>query len=324
VRENDRIEAEKRRQEAQIHAAALRKRSRILVAVLTVTAIIAVVAVILGVQANQARKHADVLFRENVALRLVLQTHGMLAGTEGGGDMRALDELLAGHVLAPDIAASGLIDAVESQRTTAKIANAGAVAWSVAVSPDGHRLASPGADNTVLMWNADTGQAIGAPLTGHTKMVRGVVFSPVAHRLASASDDHTVRLWNADTGQLLAVLTGHTDVVNAVAFSPDGHRLATASDDHTVRLWNADTGQPFGNPLTGHTAGVLGVAFSPDGKRLASGSWDKTVRIWPAVATAAMLCDKLTANMSDRQWREWVSVDIDYIRVCPGLPVAPD
>ena len=44
---------------AQQHAAALRKRSRILIAVLAVTAIIAVVAVILGVQANHARKQAD-------------------------------------------------------------------------------------------------------------------------------------------------------------------------------------------------------------------------------------------------------------------------
>ena len=59
-RENDRIEAEKQRQQAELqaakeHAAALRKRSRILVAVLAVTAIIAVVAVVLGVQANHAR-----------------------------------------------------------------------------------------------------------------------------------------------------------------------------------------------------------------------------------------------------------------------------
>jgi hypothetical protein len=27
--------------------------------------------------------------------------------------------------------------------------------------------------------------------------------------------------------------------------------------------------------------------------------------------------------MSDQQWREWVSPDIDYIKACPDLPVAP-
>ena len=75
--------------------------------------------------------------------------------------------------------------------------------YSVAFSPDGHRLASGSADNTVRMWNADTGQPIGDPLTGHTNTVYSVAFSPDGHRLASASGDKTVRLWDADTGQPL-------------------------------------------------------------------------------------------------------------------------
>ena len=63
--------------------------------------------------------------------------------------------------------------------------------------------ASPPAayDNTVRVWDADTGQPIGDPLTGHTDSVYSVAFSPDGHRIASGSDDNTVRLWDAGTGR---------------------------------------------------------------------------------------------------------------------------
>ena len=110
-----------------------------------------------------------------------------------------------------------------------------------------------------------------------------------------------------------------------MAFSPDGQRIVSGSADKTVRLWNADTGQPIGDPLTGHTDFVYSVAFSPDGQHIVSGSYDKTLRLWPTYPDpASAMCAKLTTNMSHKQWREWVAPDIDYIKGCPELPVAPD
>ena len=47
--------------------------------------------------------------------------------------------------------------------------------------------------------------------------------------------------------------------------------------------------------------------------------------LWPGPAAwPDLLCTKLTRNMSRAQWREWVSPDIDYIELCPGLPVVAE
>ena len=152
-----------------------------------------------------------------------------------------------------------------------------AVAWS----PDGTRIASGSADQTVQIWDANTGNLV-VTYSGHSAEVKAVAWSPGdGKHMASGSLDTTVQVWDAFTGSTLLTYRGHSQVVRSVAWSPDGTRIASASEDKTVQVWDAFTGSTL---LTyrGHSDKVITVAWSPDGARIASASFDGTVQVWNA------------------------------------------
>ncbi|NCR68960.1 MAG: WD40 repeat domain-containing protein, partial [Microcystis aeruginosa LL11-07] len=152
------------------------------------------------------------------------------------------------------------------------------VVTSVNFSPDGKTLVSSGADNTIKLWNVETGQEI-RTLKGHDNSVSSVNFSPDGKTLVSGSDDNTIKLWNVETGQEIRTLKGHDNSVYSVNFSPDGKTLVSGSWDKTIKLWNVETGQEI-RTLEGHDNSVWSVNFSPDGKTLVSGSDDNTIKLW--------------------------------------------
>src|SRR5438105_565359 len=84
--------------------------------------------------------------------------------------------------------------------------------WSVAFSPDGKRIVSGGRDQTVKVWDAQTGTET-LSLKGHTDWVNSVAFSPDGKRIASGSGGGLnktgeVKVWDAQTGKLERSLKG--------------------------------------------------------------------------------------------------------------------
>ncbi|KAF7974220.1 hypothetical protein HWV62_13201 [Athelia sp. TMB] len=106
---------------------------------------------------------------------------------------------------------------------------------SVAFSPDGRKIVSGLHDNTIRIWDIETGTH--TAIVGHTNHVSSTGFSPDGRHIVSGSEDGTVCIWDAKTGALVLgpFVIGQKNLVYSVAFSPDGQRLA-ATGTSAIRI----------------------------------------------------------------------------------------
>ncbi len=109
-------------------------------------------------------------------------------------------------------------------------------------SPDDTMVASCSFDNSVIVYDAQTGQKL-QTLKGHTGMVKGIGWDPVGKYLATKSDDQSVIVWRAGDWAIEAKLTEpfqtlFESLFSKVSWAPDGSFLASS---HA-----SNQGQPVG------------------------------------------------------------------------------
>jgi WD40 repeat protein len=113
--------------------------------------------------------------------------------------------------------------------------------------------------------------------------------------------------------------------LTSVDVSADGRLIVTGGSHGQVQLWDGMEHVLLGKTFHGHgEEQIKSVAMAPDGSFFVTADAQK-ILVWPGPDRwANMVCSKLIWNMSDKQWREWVSPDIHYQEQCPGLRLAPD
>jgi serine/threonine protein kinase len=166
---------------------------------------------------------------------------------------------------------------LETGETYIPLQQNGAV-WSVKISPDERLIASASSDQTVKVWDRQSGFIL-YDFLDHDDIVYAVDWTPNSRVLVSASKDKTVKVFDVETGTILFTLTGHSDQVRAIVISPDGNTLVTGSYDDTLKIWNLNTGELI-QTLTGHSGDILSVDMSPDNQLIVSGSKDQTIKLW--------------------------------------------
>ena len=88
---------------------------------------------------------------------------------------------------------------------------------------DGKRVVTASDDGSVRIWNALTGEPIGAPLQ-HEKAVKGAWFNPDGTHVLSVTANGHGFIWDVATGRTIGKTLRHIDAINDAVFSPDGSR----------------------------------------------------------------------------------------------------
>lgn len=149
--------------------------------------------------------------------------------------------------------------------------------WTtLAVAPDGTRLASTSGGDVLQLWDVATGRSLRQASTEGPVHTLG--YSPDQRWLAGGGADGRIRLWDAGTAALQQALDDEDQgaAVTALAFAPEGRLLASAGSSSTeVWLWNPATGEPaLLIPDAADGCAIETLAFHPAGRLLAVGGID--------------------------------------------------
>jgi WD40 repeat protein len=113
---------------------------------------------------------------------------------------------------------------------------------SFAFSPDGKNMVSGSQDETIRIWEVETGREL-RQITDNLGWVYSVAYSPDGRMIVSSSSDDTIRLWDAATGRELRRFQGRTYQAREVKFSPNGKYVLSIGYNYVQRVWDVASGR---------------------------------------------------------------------------------
>ena len=155
---------------------------------------------------------------------------------------------------------------------------------TVTFSPDGLSILSGSADQSVRVWDTNSGKQLRL-LTGHVGPVIAAAFDADQEWLVTGGDDGTVRLWNSREIVPPEILFRSDSWIRSLAIHPTSKLIAAGLDSGKILLIEEfpDSSGSLDShvvTLTGHMAKVNTVTFSTDGNRLITAGADGIVKLW--------------------------------------------
>jgi WD40 repeat protein len=215
-----------------------------------------------------------------------------------------------------------------AQLTLAKIAySPGAMLWlnrhtsliiEAASSPNAMLAATASRDDTVILWDMETGAAVHI-LRGHTADANSVDFSPNGQTLVSVGSDARILLWDVESGAMTEFATLPGSGLD-VRYSPDGALIAASVrvvrndvDNYEVYIYAATNGDLLQIVATG-TAAINSIVFTPDNTLLTGMTPD--ILEWELTLEGVEPTPEATAEVTEEP--EAVIPEVEPIRIFTG------
>lgn len=158
-----------------------------------------------------------------------------------------------------------------------------------AISPDSKTLVTLNGDQTVGIWDLQSGKLIKS-LTGHKGRLMKAAISDDGRYLATGSfAGEKIKIWELATGTFLREFAQFDDLAS-LAFSKNGQMLAISGipagdkKNCSVELWDVEKGTMIATLMKKDTNQFYpgSLRFSPDGKFLAAGIQNKmhSIMLW--------------------------------------------
>ena len=142
-------------------------------------------------------------------------------------------------------------------------------------------LASASDDNTISLWNIDTGRQIYSffePQEVHSVAINNRI-------LVAGGFSKKITSWKLNNNTLEHIFSkeqhsnNHKNAIYDLIFNNRGDLVMSGSADQTIKIWNSATGS-LKVTLNGHSGSINALSISPCDRFLISGSVDQTIRIW--------------------------------------------
>jgi WD40 repeat protein len=109
---------------------------------------------------------------------------------------------------------------------------------TVAFSPDGRRVATGSFDNTVIVWDAETGLPISRPMRHRGPFWYAVAFAKDGRTVVTGCDDATSRIWDIATSRPIGPMLRHDAALRTAVFAENGRQIITGTSIGTTYIWN--------------------------------------------------------------------------------------